>query len=261
MGKYAVLWFSGTGNTLIAARSLTARLKQAGADASLYSMCGKWQPGPGQTLIFCWPVYSYGPPRLVNNFMRMLPRGDNPVYMFCTMGGGAGGALVNALSLMAAKGYKALGGAELLMPNNYTGGRKPLPSTIGPLLSAAQAKIDSCMEVILHNQPLPGRRSGLVGIVSRMVNRVFYLGLPGISRRFHISPGACTGCGRCAKACPVQNIVLAGQRPVWGRSCELCLRCLHSCPQGAIDLFGALRRGRPQYTAPGICLNDLRGAE
>lgn len=257
MSSSSILWFSGTGNTLLAARALANRLRAEGAEVRLVSMSSPlgWKPELHETLIFCWPVFSYGPPRLVHRFMRSMPNGENPVYMLCTMGGGAGGALANACRLMEAKGYHVLGGTELLMPNSYLGGRIPTPDSVQPLVTAAMAKVDELAWKILQKQALPWRRSWMSQLISRAANRALWLGLPWLGRSFKVS-AACTGCGTCVTACPVHNISIAG-RPVWGKNCEQCLRCLHSCPEAAIDFYGALKGGRPQYLAPTISVQDF----
>jgi formate hydrogenlyase subunit 6/NADH:ubiquinone oxidoreductase subunit I len=44
----------------------------------------------------------------------------------------------------------------------------------------------------------------------------------------------CNGCGACAKVCPVQNIKIIENKPVWQHHCEMCLACDEWCPQKAI---------------------------
>ena len=57
----------------------------------------------------------------------------------------------------------------------------------------------------------------------------------------------CTGCGLCAKSCPLGNITIIGhQHPRWSSSCALCLRCYHICPHHAVA-YGNKTNGKGQY--------------
>jgi Pyruvate/2-oxoacid:ferredoxin oxidoreductase delta subunit len=44
----------------------------------------------------------------------------------------------------------------------------------------------------------------------------------------------CTSCGTCVAVCPVKNIEIREEKPVWKHHCELCCACIHLCPVEAI---------------------------
>ena len=56
----------------------------------------------------------------------------------------------------------------------------------------------------------------------------------------------CIHCGKCVKACPLQNITLEDGRPVWHGHCTICMACYHQCPVNAIQ-YGKATEGKGQY--------------
>lgn len=68
-------------------------------------------------------------------------------------------------------------------------------------------------------------------------------------RPFRVEQQLCTHCGKCAKVCPVANIVYDNNRlPQWqrGGKCTCCMACYHHCPHHAIN-YGKITRRRGQY--------------
>lgn len=45
----------------------------------------------------------------------------------------------------------------------------------------------------------------------------------------------CNGCGWCEKKCPANNISILDNRPIFGRECLLCLKCIYGCPNKALN--------------------------
>ena len=64
-------------------------------------------------------------------------------------------------------------------------------------------------------------------------------------KKFYALPH-CNHCGKCTKECPLGNIKLIDNKPVWGNNCALCLRCYHICPQHAVD-YDNTTKGKGQY--------------
>ena len=60
---------------------------------------------------------------------------------------------------------------------------------------------------------------------------------------------ACTGCGFCVEACPLNNIRLNDGKPVWGKNCTHCMACICGCPTEAIE-YGKRSKGKPRYQCP-----------
>ena len=74
--------------------------------------------------------------------------------------------------------------------------------------------------------------------------------------RVEIDRNRCTNCGLCAKICPVNNIKIDKQRPVWLHHCEQCLKCLQWCPGEAIQ-YGRKTVNWKRYRNPSINMMDI----
>lgn len=73
-------------------------------------------------------------------------------------------------------------------------------------------------------------------------------------RKFYTTD-KCTGCGLCAKRCPLRKITMVQQnkggksvqRPEWtGRSCAHCMSCIQNCTAQAIE-YGKITPGKKRY--------------
>ncbi|WP_250416320.1 EFR1 family ferrodoxin [Methanobrevibacter sp. TLL-48-HuF1] len=62
----------------------------------------------------------------------------------------------------------------------------------------------------------------------------------------------CIGWGLCKNNCPADAIELQMKKPVWIKNeCVMCLRCLHLCPNFAIQ-YDNRTKNHGQYLNPHI---------
>ena len=61
----------------------------------------------------------------------------------------------------------------------------------------------------------------------------------------------CIGCGKCVSLCPLNNIKLENNKPVWNGNCTHCMACISYCPTEAIE-YGKKSAKKPRYTFEGI---------
>lgn len=65
----------------------------------------------------------------------------------------------------------------------------------------------------------------------------------------------CNGCGICTRICPVDNIKLVDNRPIWQHHCENCFACFSWCPNRAI--YGEIVSYAEHYHHPNIKISDM----
>ncbi len=112
--------------------------------------------------------------------------------------------------------------------------------------------------MIATHQPYPGTGAATIfgKLKTTLIHPLFLMMAPKQGKKFSAT-AACTGCGVCAKVCPVNNIALNREkRPVWEAHCEYCLACINWCPAQAIE-SGKATQGRNRYHHPDVTAAEL----
>lgn len=257
-----MLFFSGTGNTRLAARYLARKLGEATC-IELLRTRKSVHVTADEPLGILFPIYAWGIPRVFRRALELLDVEAPPPYIYgvCTCGDEVGTTAQELRALLQAKGLHLDAVASVQMPETYVafpGFRLDAPAEALRKLQAARTRIDALAERIGRRETFTDVEPGTAPwLLSHIVKPLFYTCL--ISDRHYHVGRACTGCGRCVKACPVGNIRLAGGRPAWQGRCVGCLACYHHCPAAAIR-YGRRTHGKGQYR-PGLFVQKLRAAD
>jgi ferredoxin len=259
--KTIIYYFTGTGNSLAAAKKIAAALGDCElvAIASLKDTAGDVVPMADRVGIIC-PVYFSGLPVMVAEFARRLDL-SHPQYVFSlvTLGGSGGSSTLKQLDGILKKrqdrGLDA--GFMVKMPGNYIllyG--SPAGKKQEALLEIADEQLADIVGLIgrCEKQKLPS--SFLANLLHNLMYPRFASHVHEDDRKFSVND-KCTSCGTCAATCPAGNIEVVEGKPVWKHHCELCCRCIHLCPAGAIQA-GRGTEKRQRYRNPSVSISELR---
>ena len=252
MPKNIIFYFSGTGNSLKAAKDIAAAV----GGCELVNMgCAHRLDGAYERIGFVFPCYFWGIPARVRAFVNGLDiSGNEQAYIFAAATFGGTGA-VNALSqvdrLLERKGAALSYNHFVRMPGNYVC-LYPMQKDAAQRAAAAEEAIRFIVSDIARtkrNSPPRG------SFIMNFAYSLFIRTIADKDRGYNVSD-ACTGCGMCADVCPVGNIRIENGRPEFLHNCEQCMACIQWCPAQAINYKNKTQtRGRyhhPRVTAAEI---------
>ena len=232
-----VLYFTGTGNS----RYIAQRIAVALGD-ELLSMNDRIRAGDhspvtsGERLVIVTPTYAWRIPRIVRDWLAETDFSCGAQAWFVmTCGSEIGNAAGYNRTLCQEKQLTYMGTAQIIMPENYIAMfNAPLAEEARQIVARAEPDIDRVISVIAENQAFTLPRNNLYDrFMSGPVNPIFYSFF--VKANAFTVGDACTGCGQCARLCPMNNITIQNGKPVWGGDCTHCMACICRCPVEAIE--------------------------
>lgn len=246
-----ILYYTGTGNSEYVARRIESEIKDdclnlferlRNEDTSeLYS---------GKPWIIVVPTYAWRIPKIVENWLlKTSLKGNSDIYFVMTCGNSNGNADAYLQKLCKRKKLNYMGCQSIVMPENYIAMfTAPDSNKALQIIEQADKVIDQTIEVIRKNQHISKSHISLLDrINSGIINDLFYP-LFVHAKKFKTTD-VCVSCGKCVDVCPLNNIVLMNNKPVWNNTCTHCMACICKCPTEAIE-YGTISKNKVRYTCP-----------
>lgn len=250
--KNIVFYFSGTGNSLVAAKEIAEKL----GNCEIISMTGKnYQLKEFyENIGFVYPCYFLGMPVQVQKYISNLDFSNqkNPyVFGISTCGGSTGNALPQLNSILESKGVSLNYSSKLKMFSNYVV-MYNMKENADEKTQESKKDLEPIIKDILSKKYVKtGKGIKLIDWYYNMESKKF----SSKDNNFNISD-TCNGCTLCSKVCPVQNIEMKNNKPTFRNNCEQCTACIQFCPQKSIN-YKQKTQKRRRYTHPEITSSEI----
>ena len=240
-----IFYFTGTGNSLMAAKAVAAENEQL-IDMAKSRKSGKYDFDikDGERIGFVFPVYCYTLNDVVLDFVRSLNiSGNHYVFAIVTCGASIGGTGTFLANELAKKGLTLSYVTPLVMPDNgvfyYDLDTKEKTDAI---LEKAKDRLN-----VIKSELQAQKKQSPKGASSKALRPMYHFMAK--TKGFRVREN-CIGCGMCAKNCPDSAIVMKAKKPIWlKKQCTKCSACINRCPVRAIE-FGKKTEKRNRYVNP-----------
>lgn len=228
-----IYYFSGTGNSMRAARVIAERLK----DTEIISMRTNPKEYPAtecDVVGFVYPVYHWTMPEPAVSFVEQLEINPNAYVFVVAMPSFVCGVACEKLAeILVSKGININYGNLVYSVANYAIVYPPFPPA-KLKVPKTEKKLKKIAEDILLRKERDYPRAN--GFIKKRKDKVMtpYLELQKYADNPFTVSDECISCGLCSRVCPCKNIEIENGKPRFKHHCANCMACVVNCPKRAI---------------------------
>jgi len=263
-----ILYFSGTGNTYFTAEKIYQELKEIKFNIRLETI-EKFPPkkvGDFDILIFGFPVYAAAMPDFVKDYVKKcsLPK-TGSAFLFSTLGWYGANVMNRTSKFFKKLNFTVIGTGSIALPGSdglaLLGKNSRFVKRIKSKdydnlkrIKKLTEKVITAVEKIGKNSENPKTaevitRATLPGLIGEIFLKLLYPVMEKHFKKKFYADSRCTFCGVCEKICPSGNITITDGRVNFDDRCYLCMRCIHQCPEEAIQI-GRLTVNKFRWKGP-----------
>ncbi|MBR0472593.1 MAG: EFR1 family ferrodoxin [Methanosphaera sp.] len=250
-----IIYFSATGNNQHIANTIAQQLNDK--KESIIQLDKKEQYTipleDNEKLGIIIPTYFLGLPSYVEEYLsktRIIPAKNNYIYIISTYGTSPGYSTGYIKEYLEEQNIPTHAQYTIKMPDTWTPffdvSNKQKNNTIN---DNAQRQTEQIITMIKERKQGKYTKNTLPKIIANIAQLMY-------DRQRKTSnlkvDNTCNKCGTCAENCPINAITVNDDKIEWvTERCVMCLRCLHKCPQFAIQ-YKNMTRKHGQYINPHI---------
>jgi ferredoxin len=252
MAKVEIYYFSGTGNSLYAARNLQRRISGS-VLIPIVSLLGKERiASEAETVGIIFPLMGPTFPSAVKRFLIKIDLSRTEYIFAVATRGGTTCRIRQEMDKLLKRQGKILNAHFVITvfsndPKFKTSGKSLdchilTKEEIAKKEEEINLKLDEIQKIIINRETSHKKDTEYLFKYGFFLERIFLfinkiLATKNIKDYFYCD-SKCTGCGICERVCLSNRISIIEGRPVWNEKvlCFLCYACINYCPAESIQI-------------------------